>query len=311
MALGLGLHHVTAICGDPRVNLDFYSRLLSLRLVKRTVNFDDPTTWHLYYGNETGAPGTAMTFFPFAGMPAGRIGTGLVAETAFAVPKGALALWRERFAQRGIRLRTEDPRFGDARLAFADPDGLPLALVEREEAGALPAWIGGEVPSDAAIRGFDGVTLWTGDSARSLGMFMDILGYRPVASEGAWTRLAVPGAALGGYVDLLTSAGLLAGRMGTGSIHHIAFRAKSDSDQSQAADALARAYGIAATEQRDRCYFRSVYFREPTGVICEIATDDPGFTLDEPKERLGTSLKLPPWLEDRRNVIAASLLPLT
>ncbi|TGD98203.1 ring-cleaving dioxygenase [Methylobacterium nonmethylotrophicum] len=293
-----GLHHVTAISGPARRNLDFYTRVLGLRLVKKTVNFDDPGTYHLYYGDAAGAPGTILTFFPWEHVAPGRVGIGQTEETAFRVPEGAIGYWTHRLVAAGIAFEAPAKVFGETVLPFRDPDGMRLALVGVAGAGAEPAWEGSEVPAEHAIRGFHGVTLMLRESAPTARVLTEVLGLAETGREGSLTRYAGT-AGLGAHVTLREVGGFLPGRAGGGSVHHVAFRAADDAAQEAMAE-RAGALGLQVTEQRDRNYFRSVYFREPGGVLFEIATDDPGFAADEPAAALGQALKLPGFLEPHR-----------
>jgi glyoxalase family protein len=302
-----GIHHVTAIAGPARRNFDFYTRTLGLRFVKRTVNFDDPGTYHFYYGDETGSPGTILTFFPWEHVAPGRLGVGHTFETAFRVPEGSIGYWTHRFVEWGVPHDAPVRRFGQTVLAYKDPDGMSLALVGVPGAEAEPAWASGDVPAEHAIRGFQGVTLLLDDAARTGAILTDVMGFAEGGREGPTHRFTAPGASLGGVVDIRVAAGFLPGRQGGGSVHHIAFRASDDAEQAEMVRHLAENHGIRATEQRDRNYFRSVYFREPGGILFEIATDDPGFAADEAVETLGTALKLPRFLEPRRREIEAVL----
>jgi glyoxalase family protein len=304
-----GIHHVTAIAGSARRNFDFYTKVLGLRFVKRTVNFDDPGTYHFYYGDETGRPGTILTFFPWEHVAPGRVGIGETFETAFRVPAESLGFWMHRFVEKGVAHETVDKRFGESVLALKDPDGLRLSLVGTPGAGTEGAWAEGDVPAEHAIRGFHGVTLLLHSIGRTGPILEDVLGFREVGQEGTVTRLASQ-AGLGSIVDIRAGSGFLPGRAGGGSVHHIAFRAADDAEQSAMVQRLAEHHGIRTTAQKDRNYFRSVYFREPGGVLFEIATDEPGFAVDEPVERLGQELKLPRFLEPRRRQIEAVLPPL-
>ncbi|WGF89601.1 ring-cleaving dioxygenase [Marinivivus vitaminiproducens] len=307
MSYANGIHHVTAIAGPAQRNLAFYGETLGLRLVKRTVNFDDPTTWHLYFGDEAGSPGTIMTFFPWAHAASGRVGIGQSSETAFRVPESALGYWTHRFLSKGVSHGSIVKRLGDSVLPFKDPDGTILALVGVSGIGDEPFWPGGEIPAESAIRGFHGVTLLVAEGTRTGAVLTDVLGFERDGSEGATVRYRAPMAGMGGVVDVRAAGGFLPGRTGAGSVHHVAFRAADDAMQADMTGRLVREHGLHVTEQRDRHYFRSVYFREPGGVLFEIATDRPGFTIDEPVATLGTALKLPPFLEDRHEAIAATL----
>lgn len=303
-----GIHHVTAIAGDPQKNFGFYTRDLGLRFVKKTVNFDDPATYHFYYGDEAGHPGSILTFFPWEGAPEGRRGVGETHQTTFRVPQGSLGYWTQRFVTKGIKFEPLEKRFGESVLAFSDPDGMALALVGIPGAENEPAWSNGDVPAEHAIRGFQGVTLLLDDATKTAKVLTDVFGYRETAREGAVIRLEAPGDPHGNVVDIYQAKGFLRGRQGRGSVHHIAFRAKDDAEQGRMAQALVSNHGLHPTEQKDRNYFRSVYFREPGGVLFEIATDIPGFAVDEPVETLGRDLKLPSFLEPHRKEIE-NILP--
>jgi glyoxalase family protein len=306
----VGIHHVTAIAGDPRRNLAFYRDVLGLRLVKRTVNFDAPDTYHLYYGDTVGTPGTALTFFPVADADPGTPGRGQPTATAFAVPESSLEYWRERLATVDGTLDVEAfERFGERGLAFTAPDGQPIELVETDRAGVRP-WTD-EIPADAAIRGFHSVTLDSLQPASTHAVFL-ALGFEQTAEESDGRRTRTRFEAAGDHatvVDVVGDPGALHGRPGVGTVHHVAVRARDDDHQAALRDAV-RDIGMQVTPQKDRQYFRSVYFREPGGVLLEIATDGPGFTRDEAEADLGTELKLPPWLADRRDSIEAGLAPL-
>ncbi|RMH22858.1 MAG: ring-cleaving dioxygenase [Acidobacteria bacterium] len=303
-----GIHHVTAIASDPQRNVDFYGRVLGLRLVKRTVNFDDPGTYHLYYGDEIGRPGTILTFFPWPGAGRGSRGTGQQTATAFAVPPASLGYWQERLARHAVAVEGPRSRWGDDYLTFADPDGLLLELVAWQGASARPAWAGGPVPAEHAIRGFYGLTLCQRQGGPTAEL-LAAMGFRARAEEGLRQRFEIGDGAARAHVDLLVKPGGAAGRIAAGSVHHVAWRVADEGAQLAWRRRLLEA-GLAVTEVRDRRYFRSIYFREPGGVLFELATDGPGFTRDEPAERLGESLKLPPWLEAERARLEAALPPL-
>jgi glyoxalase family protein len=302
-----GIHHVTAIAGPTQRNVTFYTRTLGLRLVKKTVNFDDPGTYHFYYGNETGRPGTILTFFPWQHVAPGRLGVGQTQETAFRVPEGAIGYWMHRFVEQGVPHRALEKRFGETVLAFKDPDGMALALVAVPGAENEPGWSSGDIPAEHAIRGFHSVSLLLQDAGPTGAILTDVLGFAETGREGSVVRFAAAGAAVGGIVDIRAAGGFLPGRMGGGSVHHIAFRAADDAVQAEMVKKLADHHAIRTTEQKDRNYFRSVYFREPGGVLFEIATDDPSFAADEPVTSLGQTLKLPPFLERHRGEIEAVL----
>jgi glyoxalase family protein len=298
-----GLHHVTAIAGKALQNFDFYTQVLGLRFVKRTVNFDDPTTYHFYYGDETGRPGTILTFFPWENAAKGRGGVGQTHQTSFRVPVRSLGYWTQRFIEKGVAFEPLEKRFGESVLAFSDPDGMSLALVGVPDAENEPAWSNGGIPADNAIRGFHGVTLLLDDAARTGAILTDVFGFKEVAREGSVIRYRASEPEVGNIVDIYEAKGFLPGRQGRGSVHHIAFRAADDAEQAEMARKLVTQHRLHPTEQRDRNYFRSVYFREPGGVLFEIATDIPGFTVDEPVDSLGQALKLPAFLEAHRKDI--------
>ncbi|MGO8832062.1 MAG: ring-cleaving dioxygenase [Roseiarcus sp.] len=305
-----GIHHVTAIAGPARRNLEFYVGLLGLRLVKKTVNFDDPGTYHLYYGDETGGPGTILTFFPWEGVAPGRVGIGETRQTAFRIPEASIGYWTQRLVEKAVVHETPAKRFGETVLAFKDADGTRLALVAEPGIEAERGWSAGEVPPEHAIRGFHGVTLLLADAGPTGAILTDVLGFAKSDRDGALQRYRAPGARAGGIVDLHAAGEFLRGSQGAGSIHHVAFRAADDADQAEMVRKLVENHGMHTTEQKDRCYFRSVYFREPGHVLFEIATDPPGFAVDEPVETLGLALKLPPFLEQRRAAIEDLLPPI-
>jgi glyoxalase family protein len=301
-----GIHHVTAISGRATRNFDFYTQVLGLRFVKKTVNFDDPGTYHLYYGDRVGHPGTILTFFPWEHAAPGRGGVGLAQQTSFRVPASAIGYWTHRFVEKGVAHDALEKRFGEPVLSFTDPDGMSLALVGAAGAESEPAWHGGEIAAEHAIRGFHGVTLMIADAARTAAVLRDVLGFKDKGNDGPLARFQAS-ATIGGVVDLREAKGFLAGHLGRGSVHHIAFRATDDANQAAMAQKLVKEHGLQPTHQLDRQYFRSVYFREPGGILFEIATDIPGFAVDEPVETLGRDLKLPPFLESQRKKIEAVL----
>ncbi len=306
-----GIHHVTAISGPARRNLDFYGRILGLRLVKKTVNFDDPGTYHLYYGDADAAPGSILTFFPWEHAAPGRLGVGETQETVFRVPAAAIGYWTHRFVEHGVAHDAPVKRFGETVLAFRDRDGMRLALLGVPGIEAEAAWSNGEVPAEHAIRGFHSVSLLLDDAAPTGAILSDVFGFREIGREDTLIRYRAEGVAVGGIVDLRVAGGFLPARQGAGSVHHIAFRAADDAAQDEMVRKLAANHAIRTTEQRDRNYFRSVYFREPGRVLFEIATDVPGFAVDEPAESLGQALKLPAGLEAQRTRIEAILPALT
>jgi glyoxalase family protein len=302
-----GIHHVTAIAGPARRNLDFYTRTLGLRLVKKTVNFDDPSTYHLYYGDEAGQPGTILTFFPWEHAAPGRLGIGETQETVFRVPEGSVGYWTHRFLEHGVSHQTLEKRFGETVLAFKDSDGMRLALAAVPGIENEPGWSTGEVPLEHALRGLHSASLLLADAAPTGAILTDVLGFSEVAREGTLVRYKAGDNAIGGIIDLRAAGNFMRGRSGAGTVHHIAFRAENDAAQGEMVQRLTENHGIQATEQKNRDYFRAVYFREPGGVLFEIATDDPGFAVDEPVASLGQALKLPRFLESRRPQIEAVL----
>ncbi|SHO63353.1 glyoxalase family protein [Pseudoxanthobacter soli DSM 19599] len=298
-----GIHHVTAIAGNARRNLKFYTGTLGLRLVKKTVNFDDPGTYHFYFGDETGQPGTILTFFPWDHVAPGRLGIGETQETVFRVPEGSIGYWTQRLIEKGVSHSSPERRFGETVISFKDPDGMRLAVVGVPGIEAEPAWSNGDVPAEHAIRGFHSVSLLLEDSAPTGAILTDVLGFAEAAREGTLVRYKAGDTAIGGIVDIRVAGGFLPARMGGGSVHHIAFRAANDAAQAEMVRKLRENHRIATTEQKDRNYFRSVYFREPGRVLFEIATDEPGFAVDEPVTTLGQALKLPTFLEGHRSHI--------
>jgi glyoxalase family protein len=306
-----GIHHVTAMASDPQANVDFYSGVLGLRLVKKTVNFDDPGTYHLYYGDEVGHPGTILTFFPWPMARRGVQGAGQATVTSFSVPQGSLGWWKNRLDSLSVPHEDPHPRFDGEVLTLLDPDGLRLELVTREtpENDGRAPWTGGPVPAEQAIRGFDGVTLTEWNPEVTAEVLTGTLGFRPAGQEGDRFRFEAgtgPGAS---RVDVLAAPASTRGRISAGTVHHVAWRAADEADQLAWREAVEES-GLGVTPVLDRQYFRSIYFREPGGVLFEIATDPPGFTRDETVESLGTALKLPPWLEPERKRIEAVLPPI-
>jgi glyoxalase family protein len=301
-----GIHHVTAISGKATRNLDFYTHVLGLRFVKKTVNFDDPGTYHLYYGDAVGHPGTILTFFPWEYAAPGRAGVGFTQETAFRVPASSIGYWIRRFVEKGVTHEALEKRLGEAVLPFKDPDGLILALVGAAGAETEPAWHTTDIPMEHAIRGFHGVTLLLEDASPTASVLSDVLGFNKTGEDGPLIRFRAS-ETIGGYVDIREAKGFLAGQLGRGSVHHIAFRATDDARQAEMAQKLVTNHGLRPTQQIDRQYFRSIYFREPGGILFEIATDQPGFAVDEALDSLGRDLKLPPFLEARRKQIEAAL----
>ncbi|WP_116246940.1 ring-cleaving dioxygenase [Nocardiopsis sp. FIRDI 009] len=299
-----GLHHVTAIATDPRANADFYRDVLGLRLVKRTVNFDRPDTYHLYYGDRAGNPGTVLTFFPWPDAPRGRPGAGQATTTTLSVPEGSLGWWADHLAALNVATTRPTERAEEDVLALRDPDGLVIELAASADPHDTDPWDGGAVPVDHAVRGIRSVTLTEHDAEETARMLGDQLGFRLVDESGDRLRLrtgtAAPG--VGTIVDVVADPAAEPGLVAAGTVHHVAYRAPDRTAQDAWRLALADE-GVDVTEVRDRRYFTSVYFNEPGGALLEIATDGPGFDVDEPLLELGRALRLPPWLEpDRRSI---------
>lgn len=303
----LGIHHVSAIAGDPQRNVDFWAGTLGLRFVKRTVNFDAPSAYHLYFGDERGRPGSLVTFFPWPNARRGRQGTGQAAVLSLAIPSSSIGWWIERLITRQVAHTGPERRFGEPMLALHDPDGLLVELTGTAGASALPAWDNGPVPAEHAVRGVHAVTLWEESRDTTEPVLADLLGFHRLDESEHVTRYALRGEGPGTIMDLRVAPDFWRGAMGAGVVHHVAFRVADDGAQLELRERVAHA-GLGPTEQLDRRYFRSVYFREPGGVLFEIATDGPGFTADgEPVEKFGESLQLPPWLEPSRDTIERSL----
>ncbi|MGA8938951.1 MAG: VOC family protein [Acidobacteriaceae bacterium] len=306
----VGLHHVTAIASDPQANLDFYTQVLGLRFVKRTVNFDDPGTYHFYFGDDLGSPGTILTFFPWPRVGRGTAGAGEVTHTAFSIPQDSLTYWEQRLVQKGIRFTRSPRRFDEELLTFSDTSGMRIELVAHAEASAAHPPRFSDVPAAHAIRGFHGVTMLQLDATETA-RTLAVMGFQQIAAEGPRLRFASPAdpAALGNHIDIYVDPQANFGRSGAGSVHHIAFRAANDASQLEWRSELT--HHLSATEVLDREYFHSIYFREPGGVLFELATDNPGFAIDEPLETLGERLCLPPWFESRRRSLEQALPNIT
>ena len=302
----VGLHHVTAIASDPQRTLNFYTQTLGLRFVKRTVNFDDPGTYHFYFGDDTGQPGTILTFFPWPGVPKGKRGTGETVATAFSIPLGSLNFWQSRLKGFGVPFQ-ERTIFGVIHLTLEDPDGMVIELVEHADTdpGTAPRY--SDIPAADAIQGLFGVTLQESQLAPTQS-FLGILGYQKLAEGETRSRYAATGEARGRYLDIIVTREGSHSRTGAGSVHHIAFRASDDAAQTDWRLELGRS--VSVTPVQDRTYFHSIYFHEPGGTLFEIATDAPGFMIDEPVESLGERLCIPNWLEGQRAVIESHLLPI-
>jgi len=304
-----GLHHITAIAGDPIENLHFYRHVLGLRLVKKSVNQDDPTTYHLFYADADGNPGTDITFFPWAHAHPGSPGVGVVSETLLTVPHGSLSYWQERFASAGVRTEARRERFGEATLPFVDPHGLRLALVEADEPFTFTPWHDGPVPASYQIRALHGARAPIRDLSPSRAFLEDVMGFVHHGEEDGWQRFVLPGAhgaGAGHLLDLREAPDGRRGAWGVGSVHHLAWTVDDREHQVALREAVAAA-GRRPSEVIDRFWFHSVYFMEPGGVLFELATKGPGFAVDEEPAALGEKLILPPWLEPQRPQIESAL----
>ncbi|WP_392455643.1 ring-cleaving dioxygenase [Chryseomicrobium aureum] len=301
-----GIHHITAIVGHPQENVDFYGRVLGLRLVKKTVNFDDPGTYHLYFGDKGGRPGTIITFFPWVNAYQGTIGDGQVGVTSYAVPVGSLPFWVNRLASEAIPFK-KAVRFGENVVQFDDPHGLHLELVERA-AGADNEWTIGDVTPDVAIKGFAGARLYSTNPEATERTLTEVMGLEKVAEEGDYRRFT-SSADIGNTVDLKLVTGVV-GTMGVGTVHHIAWRAEDDADHKEW-QAYVYDKGEQVTDIKDRNYFNAIYFREAGEILFEIATDPPGFGYDESLETMGEQLMLPAQYEQYRSRIEDRLIPIS
>jgi len=304
-----GLHHITAIAGPPQQNLDFYAGVLGMRLVKRSVNQDDPGTYHLFYADAEGHPGTDFTFFPWTHSAPPRIGHGLAVETSLQIPRGSLVFWRARLGEHGITVDPAEDRFGDTALPLADPHGLRVALVESKQTVSrhFTPWAEGPVPAEHQIRGLYGARIWERDLAPT-GAFLAVMGFDRLDAADGWTRYGFAGAL--GVLDIRETPDARRGSWGIGTVHHLAWRVQDEAHQLEMRAAVESA-GAHATEVIDRFWFKSVYFKEPGGVLFEIATDGPGFAIDEASAHLGETLVLPPFLEAQRAQIEHVLPKLT
>ncbi|WP_114570040.1 ring-cleaving dioxygenase [Exiguobacterium flavidum] len=301
-----GIHHITAMVGDAQENLAFYGKLLGLRFVKKTVNFDDPGTYHFYFGNESGAPGTIITFFPFKGIQKGTVGTGQVGVTAYAIPEGSYLFWQNRLSEHGVSYE-ETERFGERYIAFEDPHGLKIELVERAS-GENSRYEIDSITTDVALKGFAGATLYSHEPVETARLLSETFGLKRTKRTETIDRYESDGE-LGNTVDV-AHGNLPIGRPGMGTVHHIAWRADDEADQIEWMKEVNR-FGLLTTEVKDRNYFTSIYFHDAGRILHEIATDTPGFDVDEPFESLGESLKLPEQFEVHRGAIEAHVEPIT
>ncbi len=298
----LGLHHITAIANLAQRNYDFYTKLLGQRMVKKTVNFDDPGTYHFYYGDEKGSAGTILTFFPWEGIGKGKVGGGMASEIAYSIPEGSLEFWKERFTLNNVVIGDAEERFGELYLPFLDPDGLNLSMVVPKTADNRLGWSTKEVNKDFATKGFHNSTLIVRDLDLTAKVLTDLLDYEEIGQEGNRYRFKNVNVDSANIIDILVDKDATRGINTAGTNHHIAFRVKNDEDQMALREKIMSS-GLQITPQIDRDYFHSLYFREPGGVLFEIATENPGFDIDEPLAELGTSLKLPKQYESNREEI--------
>jgi glyoxalase family protein len=301
-----GLHHVTAIAGDAQENLDFYAGVLGLRLVKKSVNQDAPDTYHLFYADGEGRPGTDLTFFPWPDMGPGRPGTGLAGEVSLAVPPESLGWWADRLAHYDVRLDQAETRFGERVLPLTDPHGLRIALVETSDPRDFAPWERSPIPVDRQIRGLHGLRIQERELAPTTELLTGALGFAPAHVEAGWHRYAVAGGGSGRFVDLRELPEVRRGAWGVGTVHHLAWRVPDETAQLEVRERVLQA-GRRPTDIIDRFWFKSVYFTEPGGTLFELATEGPGFAVDETPDTLGERLVLPPWLEPRRAAIEAAL----
>ena len=301
-----GIQHVTCIAADTQQNLDFYVGVMGLRLVKQSVNQDVPDTYHLFYADRAGGAGTDLTFFPWPEMAPVQLGTGLVMEVVFAVPRGSLPYWRQRLKSNGVAIGDAETRFGEPVLPFRDPHGLPLALVETSRQRPFVPWEQSDVPIEHQLRGMDAVRLWERNRADTTALLTGILGFTPLGEEQGWTRFGLGNDVAGTFVELRELPEQRRGRWGTGGVHHVAYRVRDTDEQLALRERIAAA-GLRPTPPIDRFWFTSVYFLEPGGVLFELATDGPGFDRDEEPGRLGERLILPPWFEGQRESIQREL----
>lgn len=302
-----GLHHVTAMADDPQKNLDFYAGVLGLRLVKKTINFDAPDVYHLYYGDEEGKPGTIMTFFPYKGLHRGRQGKGQLTTTAFSIPSESLGYWTERLTKFGVEHTNPQERFDEGFIYFEDPDGLGIELIANDR-DTRPGFTYGQIPEEQAVKGFHSVTLSEDGYEKTGGFLTTYLNHAAVAEQTNRFRYSSTGK-VGDIIDVVCEPDRLRGLGGAGTVHHVAFATDNDTSIRQVQESLS-GKGMNVTPVLDRQYFHSIYFREPGGVLFEVATSDIGFAYDEPLDALGQSLKLPPWEEKNRSRIESGLEPI-
>jgi len=304
-----GIHHITVMASDPQVNYDFYTQTLGMRFIKKTVNFDAPDVYHLYYGDEIGSPGTILTFFPFPDVRRGKRGTGEINIVSFSVTSTSLQYWMDRLAERAVNFDGPKNKLGYEYISILDPDGMKIEIVADKNADSMMGWFNGEIPAEHSIRKFFGTTFYLRESNPTENLLTQVMGAKLIASEVNVKRYSLGEKESIVFIDIVESTNTPRGISGAGTVHHIAWRTANDEEQlSWREKILLR--GLYPTEVVDRIYFHSIYFREPGGILFEIATDPPGFMIDESFENLGTELKLPAWHEPKRKIIEQILIPL-
>lgn len=304
-----GIHHITVMASDPQNNYDFYTQTLGMRFIKKTVNFDAPDVYHLYYGDEKGSPGTILTFFPFPDARRGKRGTGEINIVSFSVPSNSLQYWMNRLAERAINFNGPKNKFGHEYISLLDPDGMKIEIAADTNADSIEGWFNGDVPAEHSIRKFFSSTFYLSDAKPTEKLLTQVMGAKLIASEGNVRRYTLGEKESLVFVDIIEDASIPRGISGAGTVHHIAWRTANDEEQLNWRAKVSE-YGLYPTEVVDRDYFHSIYFREPGGILFEIATDPPGFMIDESFENLGTELKLPAWHEPKRKLIEQILVPL-
>lgn len=304
-----GIHHITVMASDPQNNYNFYTQTLGMRFIKKTVNFDAPDVYHLYYGDEKGSPGTILTFFPFPDARRGKRGTGEINIVSFSVPSNSLQYWMNRLAERAINFNGPKNKFGHEYISLLDPDGMKIEIAADTNADSIEGWFNGDVPAEHSIRKFFSSTFYLSDAKPTEKLLTQVMGAKLIASEGNVRRYTLGEKESLVFVDIIEDASIPRGISGAGTVHHIAWRTANDEEQLNWRAKVSE-YGLYPTEVVDRDYFHSIYFREPGGILFEIATDPPGFMIDESFENLGTELKLPAWHEPKRKLIEQILVPL-
>ncbi len=304
-----GIHHITVMASDPQANYDFYTQTLGMRFIKKTVNFDAPDVYHLYYGDEIGSPGTILTFFPFPDARRGKRGTGEITIVSFSVPSNSLEFWMNRLANLAINFDGPKSKFGHEYISLLDPDGMKVEIVEDDTADSMMGWYNGEIPAEHSIRKFFGSTFYLKDSKSTEDLLLGTMGAKFISSADKIKRYSLGEKETLTFIDVIEDTNTTRAVSGAGSVHHIAFRTANDEEQEEWRRKILE-HGLYPTEMVDRNYFHSIYFREPGGILFEIATDQPGFMIDESFENLGTELKLPAWHEPKRKLIEQILIPL-